>query len=561
MSYQVLARKWRPQLFEEIVGQNHVTRTLKNAVSLNRVAHAYLFAGPRGTGKTSTARILAKALNCERGPTPSPCNECSNCLEIARSESLDVLEIDGASNRGINEIRELRGRVDFSPSRGRYKVYIIDEVHMLTHPAFNALLKTLEEPPHHVIFIFATTDPEKVPPTIISRCHRFNFRGIGVFDIVSRLNQIVEKEKINITSEALQLIAQAAENSMRDAEKILDQLTSYARGQITQEGVTQVLGMVEAVYLAEFTKNLHRRDALSSVKLVHRLLAEGKSPQWIIKGWLNWLRDLLILKLGEKDDFVSFFSHEEELKKQTAYFTLEELTDFIERLIDVERKIRFSSTPQIHLEILMIRLSSEAGEVEKIEKNDPHLALVYRKILNLEKKMVEKSEGEENQNITFSENKPEEPANKDDIPEPALVDSSEDEEESTNETPGEENFPSQGKYEEWQDKWHKVVRGVKERRPSLGTFLEKMEILSIEEDSIILGSRVKYIKEILEKRENQKLIKKESKKHFPLELSLKFKSVSSPGRKKREISESFREVVAQAIEIFEGEVVSERGRR
>ncbi|MBC7190229.1 DNA polymerase III subunit gamma/tau, partial [Candidatus Aerophobetes bacterium] len=333
MTYQALTRKWRPQTFQEIIGQDHITRTLINAISLGRINHAYLFAGPHGTGKTSTARVLAKALNCEKGPVPDPCNRCSSCLEITRGESLDVLEIDGASNRGIDEIRQLRERISTSPMKGRFRIYIIDEVHMLTGPAFNALLKTLEEPPSHAIFIFATTDPEKVPLTIISRCQRFDFKKIGFSDILARLEQIIEKENIKATPSSLKLIAKASENSMRDAEKILDQLISYTGGNIKEKDVIKMLGMVESDYLAELTENLYRKDAVANIKLLHRLLKEGKDPFWIIKGWISWLRDIMMLKLGEKDSL--FFSQESGgrlLEKQTAYFSMNQLLYFTEEL-------------------------------------------------------------------------------------------------------------------------------------------------------------------------------------------------------------------------------------
>ncbi|MCD6575116.1 DNA polymerase III subunit gamma/tau, partial [Candidatus Aerophobetes bacterium] len=377
MTYQVLTQKWRPQTFQEIVGQDHIIHTLINSISLERINHAYLFAGPHGTGKTSTARIFAKALNCEKGLTPSPCNKCSNCLEISRGESLDVLEIDGASNRGIDEVRDLRERVNLFPIKGRFKIYIIDEVHMLTNPAFNALLKTIEEPPSHVIFIFATTDPEKVPATIISRCQRFDFRKIGLFDILARLKQIVEKEKIVTTDESLQLIAKASENSMRDAEKILDQLISYTRGNIKEEDVIQLLGMVETEYLASFTENLYRREPLSNIKLLHRILREGKNPQWIVKDWLHWLRDLVMFKLGEKEVFSFPLKYANLLGNQSHYFSISQLMSFIEHLSRAEREIRFSSTPHIYLEVLMVKLCSFEFEVEKLKEEDPHLAFIY----------------------------------------------------------------------------------------------------------------------------------------------------------------------------------------
>ncbi|MGE5855121.1 MAG: DNA polymerase III subunit gamma/tau, partial [Syntrophaceae bacterium] len=233
MEYLVLARKWRPQVFEDVVGQDHVITTLRNAIRLGRVAHAFIFSGPRGVGKTSVARILAKALNCEKGPSEIPCNACANCREITEGSSMDVREIDGASNRGIDEIRELRENVKFSPSSSRYKIYIIDEVHMLTKEAFNALLKTLEEPPEHVMFIFATTEVHKVPATILSRCQRFDFRRISIEEIMTRLRYIAGEEKVTIDEDALMVIAKKGDGSLRDSQSIFDQVRSFCGNTIT----------------------------------------------------------------------------------------------------------------------------------------------------------------------------------------------------------------------------------------------------------------------------------------------------------------------------------------
>ncbi|MFN3477224.1 MAG: DNA polymerase III subunit gamma/tau, partial [Candidatus Methylomirabilales bacterium] len=245
MSYLVLARKWRPQTFDEVVGQRPVTQTLKNAILQNRLAHALLFAGPRGVGKTTTARILAKALNCEQGPTPEPCNRCPRCREITEGRSMDCIEIDGASNRGIDEVRELRENVRYAPALGKSKVIIIDEVHMLTEPAFNALLKTLEEPPPRVVFVLATTEPHKVPPTIHSRCQRHDFRRIGLQEMVGRLQTICSAEGIEVEKEALLAMAKAAEGSLRDAESLLDQVIAYSGQKVKLQDVVEALGLIE----------------------------------------------------------------------------------------------------------------------------------------------------------------------------------------------------------------------------------------------------------------------------------------------------------------------------
>ncbi|MDH3599593.1 MAG: DNA polymerase III subunit gamma/tau, partial [Candidatus Tectomicrobia bacterium] len=261
MSYQVTARKWRPQTFDDVVEQQHVTRTLKNAIQLNRVAHAYLFAGTRGVGKTTMARVLAKALNCDHGPTPEPCGACTACLEITQGASMDIVEIDGASNRGIDEIRDLREALRYLPTRGRYKIYIIDEVHMLTKEAFNALLKTLEEPPPHVVFIFATTELDKIPYTILSRCQRFEFKRVSLSGIVSHLDHIIQREGLSISRASLLRVAKAAEGSMRDAQSLLDQVVAYCGTEANDDEVGHLLGSVGSETLARCLSALFQQDA------------------------------------------------------------------------------------------------------------------------------------------------------------------------------------------------------------------------------------------------------------------------------------------------------------
>jgi len=278
-SYLVLARKWRPQLFEEVVGQRHITRTLQNAISQKRVAHAFLFTGARGVGKTSSARILAKALNCETGPRINPCNQCTNCQEVTRGTSMDVIEIDGASNRGIDEIRELRENVRYTPAKSRYKIYIIDEVHMLTKEAFNALLKTLEEPPPHVIFIFATTEPHKIPATILSRCQRYDFKRIPFREVIGSLKRIVEEEEIQISQRGFLAIAQESEGSLRDAESLLDQVIAYAGKNIRDEDIAEVLGLIDRKMLSDTIEAIADRDAERCMEVIEHVYHFGYDLQ------------------------------------------------------------------------------------------------------------------------------------------------------------------------------------------------------------------------------------------------------------------------------------------
>jgi DNA polymerase-3 subunit gamma/tau len=299
MSYQVLARKWRPQVFEDVVGQGHITRTLQNAISTNRLAHAFLFSGPRGVGKTTTARILAKALNCKEGPTPNPCGKCDSCLETAAGTSVDVIEIDGASNRGIEHIRELRETVKYAPAGGKYKVYVIDEVHMLTNEAFNALLKTLEEPPPHVIFIFATTEPQKIPATIHSRCQRYGFKRIALAEIAAKLRKIADKEGIKVSEQGLVMIARAAEGSMRDSQSLLDQAVSYSGKTITDQDLQAILGAVAQESLRAFADRLFARDSAGLLRQVDALLEQGQDMRQFLMGAVEHIRNLIVMTVAQ----------------------------------------------------------------------------------------------------------------------------------------------------------------------------------------------------------------------------------------------------------------------
>ena len=356
MSYQVFARKYRPQTFDDLVGQAHVTRTLKNAVKQNRLAHAYLFVGPRGIGKTSTARILAKALNCVHGPTVSPCGVCDSCKEIAGGNSLDVLEIDGASNNGVEQVRELRDNVRYAPSKGHFKIYIIDEVHMLTSAAFNALLKTLEEPPPHVKFIFATTEPQKVLPTILSRCQRFDLHRIPANLIADHLQYIAGKEKVTLEPAAAHAIAKGADGGLRDAESMLDQLVSFCGENIAEQDVLSVFGFTSEQTVASFTDSILRGATAEALELLHAEAGNGKDMMKLMSDLIAYLRDLLVFKV--KPDAVAEDLNPElqqALASQAAAIETDRLLELIDQFAGAEGRMKWAPNKRLHFEVAVIK--------------------------------------------------------------------------------------------------------------------------------------------------------------------------------------------------------------
>ena len=362
MGYLVLARKWRPQKFSEVVGQEHIITTLQNALTQKRVAHSYLLTGPRGIGKTSTARVLAKALNCKEGVNPEPCNKCSFCQEITQGRNLDVLEIDGASNRGIDEIRNLRENIKFGTSGARYKVYIIDEVHMLTTEAFNALLKTLEEPPAHVRFVFATTSPERLPLTVLSRCQRFDFRRIPVSMIAQKLEDVAGKEGIKANKDVLYAIANSSSGSLRDAESILDQLATFTNQDITVQEVNNILGLVEEEVFFQMTELLLQRNITGVWELIDRLVNQGKDIRRFLEDYLYFYRNLLLIREGyDSPDLVHINpSSKRKLKDFAQLFTQSQILQLIDRLSEFRYRLKMSETPRRELEVCMVKLIRES---------------------------------------------------------------------------------------------------------------------------------------------------------------------------------------------------------
>jgi DNA polymerase-3 subunit gamma/tau len=359
--YEVIARKWRPQSFDDVIGQQHITDTLKNEIRSGRIAHAFLFAGIRGIGKTSTARILAKSLNCQQaeGPTPLPCNVCASCLAISQGTATDVMEIDGASNRKIEHIRELRENIKFAPSKFRYKVYIIDEVHMLTREAFNALLKTLEEPPPHAMFILATTDAHKVPITISSRCQRFNFRRVGYAELADSMRRITDAEGITVDEQSLLYIARRAEGSVRDSQSILEQVIAYCGTTITQEHVADLLGIIGSESIQIVSEAILIGNAEPLLDVIQDLVTQGHDLEEFYREVIDHFRNLVVTRFSPdarllvEDSMIGL----EGLQKQAAEHSLQELQNIFKYLIHSEPEIKQSAHPRFSLEMILLQAS------------------------------------------------------------------------------------------------------------------------------------------------------------------------------------------------------------
>ena len=382
MSYLVLARKWRPQLFDDLVGQEHVSQTLKNAISADRVHHAFLFTGARGVGKTSAARIFAKALNCEQGPTVEPCGVCPSCVEITAGQGVDVFEIDGASNTGVDDIRELRENIRYLPSNSRYKIFIIDEVHMLSINAFNALLKTLEEPPDHAKFIFATTEPHKIPITILSRCQRFDFRKIGQPQVQGRLRYIIDHEQVTISDAGLAMIARSGGGSMRDALSTLDQVIAFCGEQVTDEELQGLLGLVSRRILLDTVEAIIERDAQRALALVQKVDEHGHSFRQFCQQLVELVRALVILKVAEQPGGLLDFSESElqDLRTLSAPANLDDLQRLLSALIKTEAELALSNYPRLTMEMVLVKLASLPTGIE--------VATLVKKLEAVERKLA-----------------------------------------------------------------------------------------------------------------------------------------------------------------------------
>ncbi len=535
MSYLVLARKYRPQTFSEVQGQDHIVKILKQAIETKRIAHSFLFCGPRGIGKTSCARILAKSLNCQNGPTLKPCGECFACQEIAKGNSFDVLEIDGASNRGIDEIRALRENVKFAPTYGRYKIYIVDEVHMLTTEAFNALLKTLEEPPEHVIFIFATTEANKVPATILSRCQRFDFKRISLEAIGSNLKEISIQEKIKIADEALFAIAKAAGGSMRDALGILDQLSALGKEGVESSDVFSMLGIVEMEWLFSLTDALVEKDCSKAMTVLNDIIDAGKDLKQLGKDLTEHFRHMMIAKIGGPalNDLIDYPKNvKERLAAQSQKITIAGILRAIELFIEAQETSRIMETMRMPLEIAFA----------KITLNQPSLGTV--------------ASSSESKSIAASPQKVSIPAASPVVSKTVgMVKAVPASNVSAKEEPKGEPLSDLGEItlEVIQQRWNSLTHEVSRRKMSLATYLQDANPSAFKDGFLTIGflKENRFGKETLDVKENMFLVEKvfTEKLGTTIHLTVKFIDESIP--------KEAQPIVDDALNMFGGKVIKE----
>ena len=555
MSYIVLSRRYRPKAFDEIVGQKHVVTTLVNALQSDRVAHAYLFAGPRGVGKTSMARILSKALNCQKGTTDTPCNKCSTCNSITNGNDIDVLEIDGASNRGIDEIRNIRQNVGYAPAVSKHKIYIIDEVHMLTKEAFNALLKTLEEPPAHVKFIFATTSPSRVPDTVQSRCQRFDFKNISIADISDRLSQICKAENIAAEKEVLQSIAKYARGGLRDSESILDQLASFCHEKITLRDVYDIFGVVSEEKLSSLINSFTQKKPELSIEIFHSIMESGRDIEGFIDQLLLYIRDLLLVSVckNESDTMGTVSGDLNLLRTQSSSFSPETLMYMFQVISEAKTKTRDLLQQKIYLEVLFVKLAT-------MEELKP-LSSVLDKIEGM-KKIFEGNAEDTDKAISI---------NKTDITAPAKP---EIQATSSHESAGLDKKASPDT--SCAETWNKAMLELQTKKKTTWALLKNARVLSIDGNDAIVEIPKNYLvhKERLEKPEEKRIINSCLEKVTGRKISVKIivskngfqatdnksssHGVVQEGKKKKLDDVKNEPMVKKAIEFFDGSIVNVR---
>ena len=530
MVYEVLARKWRPQIFQDVIGQEHITQTLINAINADRLAHAYLFSGARGVGKTSVARILAKAINCLQIKDGNPCNKCNSCAGITEGSSVDVQEIDGASNRGIDEIRELRENIKYMPSSSRFRVYIIDEVHMLTLQAFNALLKTLEEPPQHVKFIFATTEPHKVPVTILSRCQRFDFKRIPLGLIVKQLEKITNKEGIKISRSGMSIIARESEGSMRDAESLLDQVISYTGTKVEDKNIIEILGVIDRELIFETSGAIIEGLAANCIEIVERIYNFGYDLKEFYRALMDQFRNLIICLVTPQNDLLDMTGDDrEELKVQAERAGLEKLQQSLNILIAREEAFRFTSHPRLVLEIIMIKLC-QLGELLSFEE-------LLNKIEILEKRLAVPSDSFDSMPID-----------------------SVDESGAVWEMREKEQPESQDKIPEGQH-WDNLLNFLASKNRAMYNVLREWKLKNFTGDTLeIVRGNNSFASGYLDDSERLDKLVKYCKEFFKRDIEIKILGKKIKNNNKKDIDRPYSELprpVQEVLQVFDGEIIGE----
>ena len=548
MSYLVFARKYRPQTFDEVVKQEHVTQTLSNAISTHRVAHAILLSGPRGTGKTSVARILAKAMNCKEGPIPKPCNKCNSCKEVTKGSAIDVFEIDGASNNSVDQIRELRENVKYMPAHSTYKIYIIDEVHMLSIAAFNALLKTLEEPPPHVMFVFATTEPRKIPITILSRCQRHDFRRIDVESISNHIEKICSKEGVNISVESLGLIAREANGSMRDGLSLIDQVMSCTQGDITQEQVLDILGFLDRDVVFSMSKAILQKGFSEILDILDDVYSAGHDMKKFYADLIEHFRNLLVLRMGKNTEkLIDLPSHEIALmQEQTKDISQTFFSQIFNLLFQEEGIVSHSAQPKLAIEMVFV----------KIFQIKPALPIdvLIKKLDALRKDIYAEPTGT---NITESKH--------------AYRDDEKDFAKAPTETTGTAesvthfaaaSFPQDENYDKT---WEKILSVFVNKHPSLAANLKRSAITFMDHARLeIEVNGNEFNINMVKKDKNIAIIKQTCRDFFGKDIDVVVKikrEQNDDARNKKSQADRLKQealshpLVADAIEIFDGKVV------
>ena len=550
MSYQVLSLKLRPQRFDEVVGQTHVTRTLQNAIGLDRVAHGYIFSGPRGVGKTTTARILAKVLNCKNPKDNNPCGTCVNCTEITQGSNLDVQELDGASNRGIDEMRDLREAVKYPPNNSKYRIYIIDEVHMLTREAFNALLKTLEEPPPHVIFIMATTDAHKVPATILSRTQRFDFKHISINDISEYLKQILESENIKYDTDGIRLIAQKADGSLRDSLSLLDQTIAYASDALDVETIRDVLGIIKENVFLNIIQTIEKRDHKEVIHQLSQLIDAGYAISDFISGFNEFLRNCMIQKTGESAK-LNLSENSLNWLQTDCRFSTADFLRMLDLSLQFESKLRFLQQPQISLEALFIKLSMMDASVD------------IASILSGEVPKTISVKKPESQKPSITTENPDSPlVQTEPIDSPQPTENNPVTEKLTTPTPPvvSEPVPQQVRnltLEDFNNSWTEIIEELEEKNSKIAHFLEEAKLSSFDGKQLLIelvnGHRFQL--KTLEKDAEQiaSVINDKLNQKIRIKFHIQENNEEKPEKKKPESAEH--PLFMKVLETFEGEII------